>query len=151
MLLTACNDSSDCDGNENNPGLMSEIESNLEKWHTVGIQNYSFYYSLEPADCPTVDPAPAVVITVEQGEVVSVYVPDSGHYLDSISGYETIDEVFQSMLQKANCDFRYFSKGREALGEYPQFDPTYGYPVSYYYDKSRNSCDGESMLIRDFQ
>ena len=154
VLLTACGSDSDKPHNSRS-AVLSEINTNKELWEASNIQSYTYTYSpTPPGDCPGVSLIPTHIITVENGEVVSV-MGTSGESIDEQYWdpflYPTIDEIFLELLEKAETDYAEFSKSRYQLDDLPSFDETFGYPVEYYYDETTSTCDSKGRLISDFQ
>lgn len=134
-----------------NEALINEINQNIEKWNESEISTYSFKYFSSRSDCPNARPFPEVVISVEEGQVQSVYVEDFGAFEVETSGWPTIPELLESMLKNSQTRYLLFAKSRTEPTELPVFDDLYGYPVTYYFDKSDSSCDAHNMIISEFQ
>jgi len=133
ILLSACDDSSTKE-------LTNLIESNQKIWDDSGISSYTFTYYSPPNDCPSVDPFPAVEITIVDNVITELYVPDLDSNLDIESQtYPTIDDVFENMLNSV-----------EYIQGTPLFDETFGFPLSYMTDMSDSDCDGYSITISSF-
>ncbi|MCJ8296459.1 MAG: DUF6174 domain-containing protein [Colwellia sp.] len=137
FLLFSCDDSSQ----DNSPTeLINLIESNQGKWEASNIGTYIFTYYSPPNDCPTVDPFPAVEITIVNNVITNLYVVELGEILDLGShSFPTIDDVFENMINSVND-----------IEGTPSFDDTFGYPVNYETDISDLECDGYSVTISSF-
>ena len=140
-----------CTGNVELSDFSLKIHENEEKWDSLGPTNYSYTYSRFPVDCPQADAMPPVVITVESGVVVSVYSPELNTYLSNIESWPTIDLLFEEMISLYMAEHKFFSKSEADLGSEPEFDLVYGYPISYYVDKSDSECDAFSVITSEFQ
>ena len=135
---------------EENTGIKSLIEENLSLWNSSGIGNYLFTYYASLNDCPTADPFPPRVITVENSIVVSVYVPAFGTTID-VGNSPTINDIFTSMAESAESNPMVFSESPEDTSSMPKFDQQYGFPVAYFIDVSDSECDGTAYSVSDFQ
>ena len=137
LLLFSCDDSSKSNSTKE---LLALIEVNQKKWEAANIDTYTFTYYSPPNDCPTVDPRPAVEITVENEVVSKLYVIDFDSFLDvGSSSFPTIDNVFHKMINSV-----------EHIKGTPLFDDTFGFPIEYETDVSSQECDGYSVYISSF-
>ena len=136
-LLFSCDNSSE---DNSTTELLNLIVSNQEKWQDSNIETYTFTYYSPPNDCPTVDPHPAVEITVENNVITKLYVIELDKILAlGTLGFPTIDNLFEKMINSVK-----HIKGT------PTFDNTFGYPVNYETDISNSECDGYSINIMSF-
>ncbi len=135
--LQGCNGSSD---DNENPDTFSLIQEHEKTWLASGVTSYTFIYSSSASDCPTADPFPPVEITVINGSISSVYVPEFGEFqaLEN-TNYPTIDQIFENMLESTST-----------IKGVPIFDENFGYPVSYTTDSSSAECDGNSVVVSSF-
>ena len=148
LFLTGCQSN---DNPHNSPGnVLIEIQKNQNTWDELGLVNYQFSYYNPPGDCPTIDPFPSVVITVSEGKVSSVFVPEFGAETEA-EGWPTIDDVFEDMIKKTETNYSEYSKNKSELKALPSFDSNFGHPTEYFYDKSNKECDAEHLYIDDFQ
>ncbi|WP_440874298.1 DUF6174 domain-containing protein [Thalassotalea sp. PLHSN55] len=135
--LEGCDNSSDENQNQN---VNSLIQENENVWLDSGVKSYTFTYVSSPSDCPTADPFPPVEITVINGNISSIYVPEFGEFLEiENTTYPTIDEIFEHMLESA-----------DTIKGMPVFDDNFGYPISYSSDLSSAECDARSVLVSSF-
>lgn len=139
-----------CESNSGSSNVMDQIRKNKIKWESSGLSSYTYIYSNYPTDCPAMDVYPPVVITVVNNTVSSVYVPEFGAYEESLLGWPTITKLFETMVVDASDNPTVFSKNRIEINKEPEFDELYGYPVSYYFDKSNKECDAFSVRISEF-
>jgi len=120
--------------------FISLIQSNKNIWVSSGVSDYTFTYFSSMTDCPTADPYVPVEITVEDGSISSIYVPDFEIFKDIESThYSTIEQIFENMIESSSS----------IQGE-PIFDAAFGYPILYETDLSSAECDGQSVQISSF-
>lgn len=134
-----------------NETLIDEINQNIEKWNESGISTYSFKFLSLRSDCPNARSFPEVVISVEEGQVQSVFVEDFGAFEVDTSGWPTISELLETMLENSQTRYLSFAKSRTEPKELPVFNDLYGYPLTYYFDKSDSFCDAYNVIISEFQ
>jgi|TARA_R110002111_G_scaffold110319_3_gene169721 hypothetical protein len=142
FTLFGCSDDSAIVANQaaHSEDVVKLIEANKLVWTSSNIQTYTFTYYSPPTDCPNVDPYPPVEITVEEGTISRLFVPDLDVLLDiEDSRYPTINGIFIKMDEKS-----FNIKG------VPTFDTTFGYPVKYGVDLSDAECDGYSVNVSSF-
>ncbi len=123
------------------------LQKNKALWKDANIRDYEFTYQAT-GGCS--DPMPPVVISVKDGAVSSVYVPDFGTY-ESIGSWPTIDGVFDSLTQAAAKSPLVFAIGSSTPNSPPAFDAKYGFPTKISVDPSDAKCDDSQFTIRDFK
>ncbi|MCU4675964.1 DUF6174 domain-containing protein [Catenovulum sp. 2E275] len=126
-----------CDENSDTHELVNLIQDNENTWQSSGINSYTYVYSDIPTDCPNVDPYPPVEITVEEGVITTLYVPELDTFLEAENhSYPTINMIFENMMNSAND-----------IKGIPTFDDTFGYPTSYEVDLTSSQCDGQVIML----
>ena len=137
ITLFACDDSAE---DKVAPELLNVIKSNQQKWQASNIETYTITYYAPPNDCPTVDPHPAVEITVENNVITKLYVIELDVNLElGTLDFPTIDKLFEKMINSV-----------EHIKGMPTFDNTFGYPVNYETDINNVECNGYSINILSF-
>lgn len=124
---------------------------NHSMWKTAGIRDYEFTYAVTPIDCPNVKPLPAVVISVKNGAVSSVYDPTSGTFDADFSAWPTLDLLFEELIASAENSPYVFSKTGSDVNAAPIFDGKYGFPTDVRVDISVVACDGVEYRISNFK
>lgn len=136
LLLISCGD----DKNEVDTRKISEhIFKYKEKWDSASLIDYSFTYSRSPGDCPTADELPSMDINIENGIVKSVYLSGTSISVDISQGV-TVNQVFELAIELAQEKSIQYSSAADTRS-FPLFDENLGYPISFYFDKSRSECD----------
>jgi len=148
-VLVSCGGDSQ-DVNKTNERL-SLISQNKVIWANQQIRDYEFTYQTRPIDCPTVDPYPAVVITVKNSLVTSVYVPALGTYNQEITSWPTLDGVFEKLNSVVISNPEVFAKSISEPNAAPVFNEKYGFPIELAVDQSAANCDGISFRVSDFK
>lgn len=146
LLISCGGDSNDNDVNLDE--VKATIEDNHTKWKLSALTDYSFTYQRSPGDCPTADELPALDITVEDNEVVSVFYSGTSEILE-IDDAPTIDDIFALLFQSLSEGPIKFSSSKDE-NSLPSFDGSLGYPLSFYIDKSSKDCDALFNRITDF-
>jgi Family of unknown function (DUF6174) len=124
---------------------------NQSMWKTANLRDYEFTYSVTPTDCAKINPLPAVVITVKNGAVSSVYNPEIGAYETDFAQWPTIDLLFDELSASAEQTPWVFSKAAVDVNSSPIFDAKYGFPVDVRVDLTSGSCDGVDYRITNFK
>lgn len=127
------------------------MQMNKSMWKTANIRDYEFTYSVTPIDCSKVNPLPAVVITVKNGAVSSVYYPDVGVYERDFAQWPTIDVLFEELSATAERTPWVFSKAVADVNSTPVFDAKYGFPADIRVDLTVGPCDGVDYRITNFK
>lgn len=127
------------------------ISQNQAVWTNQQIKDYEFTYERTSVDCPIADPYPAVVITVKNSLVTSVYVPTLGTYNQDISSWPTIDGIFEKLNSVAIANPKVFAKNLAEPNVTPVFNAKYGFPVELVADQSDANCDGFSYQVSNFK
>lgn len=140
-----------CDRDEMraHPEVIELINQNKQLWQEAALVDYTFTYAISPVDCPNVDELPPKTITVEDGVVIRAF--NSYGEIDSLDKQETIDVLFDQMLERAQAKPRVFARAKNEQSSLPMFHPTLGFPLTYYVDVSSDACDSVQISIYDFQ
>lgn len=150
-FVFGCKWDSSNDGPSGNQKMIDLVKEQKTIWEESKIISYMFTYHISPSDCPTIDSGFPVIITVENGEVSSVFLTGSGTFSDSTENFQTIDSVFDSMIERLKENPIVFSKSPREKELEPEYDSRYGFPTQYHYDQSSEDCDAWTVSIRDFQ
>jgi hypothetical protein len=146
---------SDSQNSSNNEAYLAELQKNIDSnralWLSANLEDYMFTYSATPSDCPTINPFPPVVITVEAGHITSVYVPAFNEYAPNKDNWKTIDELFDFMVSKVELKPLDFSLSSLNTSEMPEFNSVYGFPVNFYVNQTNNECDDSEHRVTGFQ
>lgn len=151
FLMIGCNLDSSSDSSGTNEKMMDLVKEQRLIWVDSNIRSYIFTYHSIPSDCPTIDPMPPQVITVENGEVSSVILMGSGAFSGSPESAPTIDLIFDEMEEKLEENPIVFSKSHTEKDFEPMFNELYGFPIQYHYDQSGEECDGWTVTVTGFQ
>ncbi len=135
---------------KNSLRLETLIQDNYQLWNSFGIKDYQFKYSINQTDCSVSTPFPPVVITVENSVVKSAYVIGYGDY-ENLDRWPTIEKIFNDMSDAEKSEYTQFTKSIQEKDVLPVFDDVYGFPISYYLNRTNNFCDSELMNISEFK
>ncbi|MBA6390592.1 hypothetical protein H4J38_07335 [Colwellia sp. BRX10-3] len=138
----------DNNGDFNLDEVKASIEANHTKWKLSALSDYSYTYQRNLGDCPTADELPAMDITVEDNEVVSVFYAGTSEILD-FDNAPTIDTIFGAMLDSLSAKPIKFRKSKND-SSLPSFDDSLGYPSMFYIDISSKDCDATLIRVTDF-
>lgn len=132
-----------CDDDSSEKELQSTInliKTNKSTWLASGVDSYTFTYFSSMSDCALANPFPPVEITVVNGSILSIYVPEFDQFQDVEKTHHlTISQMFENMLENAGD-----------IKGVPSFDDNFGYPKSYNTDLSDAECDGNSVVVSSF-
>ena len=133
--------------------ISTAITDNKQLWQSSNISSYTYTYSSTISDCPTGNPLLPVVITVVNGVVDSVNLPNSGIYQHTPEVYPAIEQLFTDMEEAVEEKPEVFGRSAMTGGDdMPLFDAQYGYPVQYYVDANKNrDCDAFTLSVTDFK
>ncbi|MFV1872974.1 MAG: DUF6174 domain-containing protein [Oleiphilus sp.] len=152
VFIIGCSNSQNSNEYETNlVEIQKNIESNKALWLSANLADYMFTYSAINDDCPSIDVFPPVIITVETGEVASVYVPAFNEYAPNIDSWPTITELFNLMLSNVESKPLNFSLSPFEINELPEFNAVYGYPINFYINQTKNECDAVEYSVTGFQ
>jgi Family of unknown function (DUF6174) len=127
------------------------MQMNYSMWKTAQLRDYEFTYSVTPLDCSKFNPFPAVVVTVKNGAVSSVFNMESGIYEADFAQWPTIDLLFEELNASAEENPWVFSKAVKDVNSAPVFDARYGFPADIRVDMTVGPCDGVDYRISNFK
>ena len=130
--------------------LLNAIEHSQQLWADSHLQDYQYRYQNTPIDCPQADAMPAVIVQVENNEVVRVLTAEGSQEQDK-SAYSTLDVHFTTLKTLIAAAPMTLAASEQQLSTLPQFDALYGYSLGYYVDQSNAECDAYAIRISDFQ
>jgi hypothetical protein len=110
---------------------LDDATTNLNLWNEKKIENYSFSFK-RICFCPTEYVGPHQIV-VQNGKIISV----NGAPYNAASRYGTMYTIPELLkVIKANLD-------RKPVKQILNFNPTYGYPTSVFFDFSEQIADEE--------
>ena len=126
--------------------LLEQLVFQSTKWQDIGASEYSFDFNYNYSDCPTFAPVPTVKITVNDDNVISAYDLDNEVFLTDLSGYLTIDELYDELATL--LQLTPFNAGLNASEpmKLPSFNEL-GVPSSYFIDSGSDECDAINYVI----
>lgn len=128
-LLTSCGDTDPA----------AEIEIAQKRWEATGIESYSADVE-RICFCP---PPRRYTMVVEAGTLIQIIDRETGEEAEQVNGFQTIDELFEWLLEAA-------SREPEKLDI--DFNRDLGYPTLIDYNQSDRIADEELFIrILDFQ
>ena len=72
-------------------------------------------------------------------------------FFDKLDRWPTIEQIFNDMASAEKLEDTQFTRSIQEKDVLPEFDNLYGFPKSYFLNRSSRDCDSELMSITEFR
>jgi hypothetical protein len=128
-------------------GTPSELDANRQTWQDSGITHYRFSLHIG-CFCVFRDQMP-ITVEVQNGEVVSMTLPDGTLVAETDPSYETFSK--HATIERLFAELEAGLAG-EAEEVTVIYDPAHGFPSEIYFDYIKAAADDElSLSVSNFE